>query len=295
MKEQKPYRIEDHLLSNYEKFESIETEKDWQKVRERMGFGGEQQQRIDAPGKRMRMYWSAAAVAIILLGVGFMARNILTAPPAMLVAQTGETKKEVVLPDGSLISLNRFSELTYPEKFGRKSRSVSFTGEGFFEIASDPKKPFTISINEMATVEVLGTSFNINAASESDSVMVHVVEGRVAFFTAGSPDERLLMNKNDQAVLKSGNIRLEKTANRNFLSWKTGVLYFDQKTLASVIAELSKHYHREIVLEDPEGEEILFTSIIDNQELESVLDEIQLVLGLEYKFDGEKVLIYRPD
>ncbi len=293
MKKKSKYSLDDQLLSNLGAFQSIDNAEDWQKVKQRIGFKSGRQATVVPGGRKTRWYWPAAAMVIILLGVGFLGRNVLIQPHAMLVASSGETKKEVLLPDGSVIHLNKNSELEYPEKFARKSRNVSLRGEGFFEVARNPEKPFEINISGVATVEVLGTSFNIKAYPEGDSVKVNVLEGRVAFFSSGPHVAKTILVENDQALLKNGNISKELTEGQNFLSWKTGILRFDQEPLSNVMADLANYYHRKFILDDPGAEDARFSSVIDNQELESVLEEIRIVLGLAYKMEGDQVVLYR--
>jgi transmembrane sensor len=295
MKNQSNHIIDERLFENLDKFRSLDAAEDWAKVRVRMGIPTEDHPRVSAEKRGHLWYWSAAATIIILLGVGWLTGRIQLTTPNMVVASTGETKREVLLPDGSVVNLNRNSELSYPEKFGRKSREVSFSGEGYFEVTRYPHKPFLIHIADLAGVEVLGTAFNINALPDDQSVKVNVVEGRVAFFSSSSPGKRTILRKDEKAVLQSGNISQGKTVDQNFLSWRTGLLSFDQENITSVLEDLGSYYDRRFILEDPADEQLRFTSVIDNQDLESVLEELNLVLGLEHRTEGKTITLYRPD
>jgi ferric-dicitrate binding protein FerR (iron transport regulator) len=295
MKRQTKHTVEDQPFRNIEKFQSIDVEQDWLKVRERMELKPDKDNLTIHFSPRIGKYWSAAAIVIILLSIGFLVRYTLFGSEQMLLASTGDMKAEVLLPDGSKVLLNNNSELRYPEKFNRNTRTVSFNGEAFFQVAKNPEKPFIINISDRATVEVLGTSFNINAIRDSDSVKVHVLEGRVAFFTSATRANKFILNKDEQAVLKGGEITKEQTVNSNFLSWKTGILHFEQEPLDKVIVDLGKYFNRNFSIEGEGLEELRYTSTIDNQDLESVLEEFKLVLGLEYSIEGEEVTIYRPD
>ncbi|MBK7131283.1 MAG: FecR domain-containing protein [Bacteroidales bacterium] len=84
----------------------------------------------------------------------------------------------ISLPDGSKISLNRNSQLTYRENFGKKNRNVKLTGEAFFEIAPDASKPFIIDAGK-ADVRVVGTSFNVITNNTESEVEVYVKTGKV--------------------------------------------------------------------------------------------------------------------
>jgi len=286
MKKETKYTTENHQFTNLEKFQSIDVEGDWNVVKHRMDF---------PKNRRISTVWRAAAIAILLLGVGFIAKQYVLNPPEIIIAMTGEEQKEVLLPDGSQVFLNRYSQLTYPEKFRKNNRQVSLTGVGFFEVTHDPSKPFQVNVADQANVEVLGTSFNIHAPAEGESVSVQVVEGRVAFYAQGKVETRKILEKDDQAEIQNGIIEMNTRINANFLSWKTGILYFDQESMEQVIDALGTHYNREIMLDPSVDTQLTFTSVIDNQELESVLEEMSLVLGISYGLQENKVMIYMPE
>jgi len=286
MKKETKYTTENHRFTNLEKFQSIDVEGDWNVVRNRMNF---------QKNRKISTVWRVAAIAILLLGVGFIVQLYVLNPPATIVIMTAEEQGVVLLPDGSQVFLNRYSELTYPEKFRKNNRQVSLTGVGFFEVAHNPSRPFRVNVADRANVEVLGTSFNIHAPAEGERVSVQVVEGKVAFYAHGQVETRKILEKDDQAEMQNGIIEMNSRINANFLSWKTGILHFDQESLEQVIEDLGTHYNREIVIDPSVDTQLIFTSVIDNQELESVLEEMSLVLGISYGLQENKVMIYMPE
>ncbi len=96
--------------------------------------------------------------------------NTLTVP-------RGSKMASIVLSDGTKVSLNAASSITYPVAFTQQTREVSVTGEVYFEVAKDPKKKFIVSSSGMET-EVLGTHFNINAYPDEKVRSVTLLEGR---------------------------------------------------------------------------------------------------------------------
>ena len=200
----------------------------------------------------------------------------------------------MTLQDGSRVTLNSNSELSYPEKFRGGKREVLLKGEAFFEVERNPDKPFRVSIEHKAMVEVLGTSFNIRSEQSGEAIKVLVVEGRVAF--TGTTKERpgMILEKDEQATMTHGTLRRDKVVNKNMLSWKTGILCFDQSFIGDVVAELEVHYMRDIILDEDIPRDLKFTSTIDNQDIESVLEELSLVLGLTVSYEDNKVHISKP-
>ena len=272
--------IEEHLFKNLETYQSINIEEDWQKVRGRMSK--------ETP-RRISPFLRIAAAVILLLGVGFIAQKYLAPSPDMIAVLSGDQMKEVLLPDGSMVTLNKQAELVYPEKFKGRERVLKLRGEAFFEVMSNPSKPFLVDVDQKALIRVLGTSFNINPDASDESISVQVVEGRVAFSSLEGSDEIILV-KDEQATLTNGNLIREDTVDRNFLSWKTGLIFFENTSIGEVLKKLQVLYHIEMELHLSVPEELSFTSTLDNQDLESVLDEISLVLGLDYRYENEKVV-----
>ena len=89
----------------------------------------------------------------------------------MIAVRAGDEQVLVALNDGSRVTLNNNAELRYPEKFRGDKREVLLSGEAFFEVERNPEKPFTINIEDMAIVEVLGTSFNIRSEESGESTV----------------------------------------------------------------------------------------------------------------------------
>lgn len=278
--------IKDHHFKNLEVFQSIDIEDDWQKVREQMGFEKK---------RSMRHLWQTAAAVIMLLGVGFATQKLVFPSPDLLTVQSGNEMKEIDLPDGSLVTLNKGAELIYPKKFNRRKRNLKLVGEAFFEVVSNPALPFEVDVDQRALVQVLGTSFNISPDDNGESISVQVIEGKVSFSSTMKGSDRVILNKDEQATLTAGAIIRADTVDRNFISWKTGQLFFVHENIEEVFSKIEDHYEIEIVIDKIIPSGLTFTSTMDNQDLESVLDEISMVLRLDYTRDDDKVAFTLPE
>ena len=101
----------------------------------------------------------------------------------------------VLLQDGSSVVLQPGGRLSYSEGVNRKRREVTLTGKAFFEIVKNKQKPFLVYSYGLAT-KVLGTSFTIDASSESKDIKVEVRTGTVSVFSINNLD-----NNQKEAVL----------------------------------------------------------------------------------------------
>ncbi|MEN8117174.1 MAG: FecR family protein [Bacteroidota bacterium] len=281
--------------NNLSLVETTDIDADWQKTKQRMNFEQEAPTCSLPFNKNRFSFIRIAATIIILIGIGLLSKQFLFNSPELIMAESGEFKKEITLPDGSFILLNKHSQLTFPEKFKRKERLVSLSGEAFFEVVKNPEKKFKIDIDKNAIVEVLGTSFNINSTKTDGTVNVNVVSGKVAFYKPEDAGAKTILIKDENAMLKNGVITKNLPKDKNFMSWRTGVLRFEDEKIEKVCKALSKFYNREIDTEGLENTEIRLTSTFDNQTLESVLDEIKLVLGLEHIIKEKKIIIHKPE
>ncbi|TFH20092.1 MAG: hypothetical protein E4H10_17050, partial [Bacteroidia bacterium] len=185
--------FEEHLFTNLGAFQSINIEEDWQKVRGRMS---------EVKSRRLNPFWRTAAAVILLLGVGYLAQKYLAPSPDMIAVLSGEQMKEVLLPDGSSVTMNKQAKLIYPEKFKRRQRELKLSGEAFFKVVSNPAQAFIVDVDQKALVRVLGTSFNINPDESGETISVQVLEGKVAFSSILEGSEEIILVKDQQATLR---------------------------------------------------------------------------------------------
>ena len=187
------------------------------------------------------------------------------------------------LPDNSSITLSKHSELTYQEDFGDKSRKVSFSGEGYFEIAKDENKPFEVICDNMK-ITVLGTKFFIKATG--DSKWVYLTEGKVELSFLNSNKK---MQMTPGMVIKSEGGILKEVENPDFnmFSWKTNSLKFKSKPMAEVLSVIEAHYDVEIDVPNELVYNCRFTGKFLDKKIEEVLSTIALSMQLKFSTTDE--------
>ncbi|MBK0369122.1 FecR family protein [Flavobacterium agrisoli] len=122
-----------------------------------------------------------------------------------LVEQTNNSKNPqiITLSDGSSVLLQPESKISYPKIFSTTERKVYLSGEAFFEISKNKKKPFYVFANEVIT-KVVGTSFRICAFENQPNVEVIVRTGKVK---VTSNNENSKTNKEEVTLLPNEAIR----------------------------------------------------------------------------------------
>jgi len=161
-------------------------------------------------------------------------------------------KSKISLPDNSVVWLNSGSRISFPSKFAGNERLISFSGEGFFDVAKDSLRPMKINTPGGVTVNVLGTKFNLDTYAEDRSMSLLLLSGRVIIrMKNGSlienikPSEKIVINKIDtKAKINSVKDTLPTTG------WRDGWLIFDDLTLSEVFVKMKRWYGITIKVED---------------------------------------------
>ncbi|MDN3669325.1 DUF4974 domain-containing protein [Echinicola jeungdonensis] len=199
-------------------------------------------------------------------------------------------KSKVSLPDGTLVHLNYESELRFPEQFSGSIREVELIGEGFFEVEHDEDRPFIVKTGDLKT-EVLGTTFNVNAIPHSSQTRVSLVSGKVKVKAKNkkaeflSPGEELRFQKISGKSSK-GHFNVEQV-----ISWKDGVILFQDASFEEFVKRLSKWYGVDFQVYGDTPKNWKVNGRYENEKLEEILEGLQFVYDLKYKIDGKNVTI----
>lgn len=243
----------------------------------------------EEPKQVLRVSWMqknyrsvAAAVAILLTaGLGFWYASRPVDTENTIAAEHYKTKSGEVLKldlgDGTHIVLNSNSELTVAAGFGENSRNITLVGEADFEVAKNPELPFVVSALG-STTTVLGTGFNITAYPQDKKVQIAVSHGKVRF---GKASNKLVLVKDQAAVLPAKATAPELISGINAVSWKTGDLVFKQAKLADVVMAIQHRYGKQIPLSSANENRLFTGKFPSGTDVNSIVETLNLALGLQ--------------
>jgi transmembrane sensor len=197
---------------------------------------------------------------------------------------------QLLLPDGSKVWLNSSSSIRYPTRFAGKERAVEITGEAYFEVAKNAAMPFTVKINDNASVQVLGTHFNINAYSDEAEIKTTLLEGAVKISQGTSSS---LLKPGQQArVNKTGSVKVIADADtEEAVAWKNGNFQFNSTDIVTVLRQASRWYDIEIVYAGNKIPDDKFTGKLPRAvNLSSLLKWMQWS-DVHFKLEGKKLII----
>ncbi len=190
-----------------------------------------------------RLGWSMAAA--LLLAVGGVA--VWGATPVRHTVARGAAAAPLRLPDGSRVWVAAGSALSYdrrlawPAPLRSAHRDVELQGTAFFDVAREGRA-FRVRTSD-ATVQVLGTRFEVRAGTETFGSRVQVEEGRVAV-TAGSARTELTAGQG--TMVSAIGLTPQPTARQGVATWRTGGLAALDEPIGAVLEELSRRFAVEI-------------------------------------------------
>ena len=211
-----------------------------------------------------------------------------------LTTQKGN-QYHLTLPDGTKVWLNASSSITYPTAFAGKERSVTISGEAYFEVAKNQQLPFVVQQAGM-TVEVLGTSFDVNGYGDDSAMKTTLVEGKVRVRKAGATGAggvASVLEPGQQAVIgKAGNsISVNHDPDiEAVLAWKNGVFAFKDADIESIMRQAERWYDVQVVYEATITKHFV-ADIPRNVPLSQLLKLLEATDQVHFRIDGKKVIV----
>jgi transmembrane sensor len=234
----------------------------------------------EKPVRNLRIYWSAAAsfALIALLASVYFYQSV----PSQIAATNGQ-HLEYTLPDGSNVTVNADSKISFSASGFTKKRILKLEGEAFFSVQKG--KPFVIKTNT-GSVEVLGTALNVY--SRNNKLSVSCLTGKVK---VSANHQSLILMPGEKADLVSGT--LQKTTNiqtDQMAGWRSGEFHFDNIPLISIFEEIERQFN--VIITTKGLENRYFTGSFSNKNLNEVLETVCLPMHLDYEIkNGNKIKI----
>ncbi|MBO9632970.1 MAG: FecR domain-containing protein [Chitinophagaceae bacterium] len=196
----------------------------------------------------------------------------------------------VTLPDGTRVWLNAASSLHFPVQFPEQERTVTLTGEAYFEVAANTKAPFKV-MGGNQEVTVLGTHFNISAYDDEAAVKTTLLEGRIKVSPLSNPTLSRILQPGQQSIVQPGQLNVSTNADlQDVISWKNGQLSMKNLDVKALMRQISRWYDVDVVYEGPLTERH-FGGIIDQSIYLSNIIEVLEAGGIRCRLEGKKLFV----
>jgi transmembrane sensor len=195
----------------------------------------------------------------------------------------------MVLSDGTKVWLNSASSLRFPVAFPGQERSVTVTGEVYFEVAPDAHKPFQVQLPQKGSITVLGTHFNVHAYDDETDITTTLLEGAVSI-RKGSQQQ--LLKPGQQAVISDQpGISIRKPADlAQVMAWKDGYFWFNDTNIYALMKQIARWYDVEVRFEGKVTEDGFSGKISREVPLSRVLQILELN-GVHFKIAGRQITV----
>jgi len=227
----------------------------------------------------------AAAVLVIITGTLFYLthRN----KPGIQIASNLAVRTDT-LPDGSVLTLNKGTQIELPAAFAGKERQVVLTkGEAFFDVAPDQSKPFIIRTGDLS-VQVLGTSFNVK--NKNGNIEVIVETGRVQVSRQG---HTILLNHGEKVVVQQQAAALTKAVNPDqlYTYYRSKEFVADNTPLWRVIEVLNEAYDGHIIIGRKELRDLPLNTTFKNESLDNILQVISRTFNITLEKKNDQLIL----
>ncbi len=202
--------------------------------------------------------------------------------------EAGDLVRTEMLPDGSEVTLNRNTLLSYRKNFKGETRSVKLeNGEVFFNVSPDKSKPFVIEADDVI-VKVVGTSFNVKHINKSTEVIVETGIVQV------SMNKQMIELKRGEKVLirdKNSTLRMEASTDQLYNYYRSKLFVADNTPLWRVVEILNEAYDSNIIIDNNQIKDLPLTTTFKDEPLDSIVNVITQTFKITaVKQDGKIIL-----
>ena len=274
---------------------TVDEEESWQRFRKRIHTPAVALAKEDDSSLHVRMISArsrrlpalrVAALLVLAVGAGWLLRQLFSPAPVLSVQSYAAVLRDT-LSDGSVVTLNKNSSLSYPARFSGDTRSIGLQGEAFFNVAPDKKKPFVIHVNDV-TVKVVGTSFNVRSSGGHTEVIVEtgiVQVSRSRHTVELHPHEQVSLVPGDSAMTAAA------VTDKLYNYYRSKEFVCNNTPLWKLAEVLEEAYGVKIIFARKELRSLPITTSFEDQSLDTILTVITKTFNISYEKTANQVII----
>ncbi|MBC9932115.1 FecR family protein [Chitinophaga qingshengii] len=266
---------------------------------------------------RRRYIWMAAASAGVILCLAawwWTGTKKNSAPIASEVTTRNGSRTSIQLADGTRVWLNAGSKLTYSKDFGKNDRSVTLSGEAFFDVAKQAGRPFVIHTTTM-DIRVLGTQFNVRSYPEDKTTEASLITGSIEAIVKHTatrivmkPSEKIVVlnqlpeatrrtavaspQERNMVTLSHVSYYAAQTTAITETSWMDNKLVFKDESFADLSQQMERFFGVNIKFENPQLQQLRFTGVFEQETVQQALNALQLTATFQYDIQQDSIIIH---
>ncbi|MGI4020206.1 MAG: FecR family protein [Janthinobacterium lividum] len=225
-------------------------------------------------------------------------------------------RKKIILPDGTQVWLNSESKLVYDKDMGKRNiREVQLTGEAFFDVTHNKRRPFIINTDKIS-VKVLGTAFNIKAYPKDQKTETTLLRGSIELTVNNHSAEKVVLKPTEKFALIDRKVKITnstkpdqtaditmmvqnvlpiKVAGKEYseeVSWVDNQLVFSNESFEELAPKLERWYNVKLNIQNSHLDTYHFSGVFTNENLVEALTALKLIKPFNFKIEMHDVTIY---
>jgi transmembrane sensor len=210
-----------------------------------------------------------------------------------VIQSSTDERKEVMLPDGSTVTLNCGTSIKISDDFNKTQRWVYLDGEAFFSVKPDKERPFVVITKKTAT-SALGTSFKIRsyAGETQNTVMLATGKVKVQSIHDNNASSDIYLLPGQKATTENNNLPIKANFDMEALqNWRSLTIELNKANLNEIIDALEFYYGVHVTLINKPQTEIAFTGKFSKESLHDLMEAISYTNKFNYTQKGNTVSI----
>jgi len=197
-------------------------------------------------------------------------------------------RSSLVLGDGTKIWVNSGTVVYFPSIFEKNDRTIYVDGEIFLEVTKDADRPFYVKTSRM-DIQVLGTSFDVNAYKENSKQSVILCKGSVEVNNRSGKKDKI----RPQEMLTIENNQMSKTQvdTYNYTFWVDETFIVEGKSLDKVFQQLSRYYHIKFEYNEEVKKQVCSGKLILFDDVKSVMETLSGSFPITYSIFNDTIII----
>jgi ferric-dicitrate binding protein FerR (iron transport regulator) len=239
-------------------------------------------------------WMAAAAVAAVVVVAGGILYKQTPRKTALATLATGYGEiRNIVLPDGSSVTLNANAVLQYDSiAWNTNQREVWLNGEAFFNVAPDAAGKFIVHAGNALKVQVLGTRFNVMARTNDIRVVLNSGKVKVDL-SNGNTHQTVVLDPGEMAdyTVATGMIQRISADTSQLTSWRNNQLIFHGSNLKDISEQIEEQFGVKVILASPELANLQFTGTTPANDLGVMLTILEKTLDIKIDRSDNRVTI----
>jgi transmembrane sensor len=277
----------------------FDTDKAWVRLHDRFLKDGLLQEDDASSPTTIRLYrpwmgWAATLLVLLTTGILIYLTTIRPDHTGLYTLITNQEDNTLikVLDDGTVVYLAERASLHIPEQFSATHRSVTLSGEAFFDIEPNRDHPFSIH-TESAIVAVLGTAFNIRSHSEEEFELF-VEHGMVRVDLKKHEKQSMHAGVGDMVRFDDGKLVKHKGTNLEASAWKINRMHFKDETLENVLSVINRNYDSNLLIDREDLKSRRITVTFYNNTLPTIIELLCLSMNLDAEERRDESIVLKP-